>query len=210
LTSTAEAWAHGATLTWDPALPPGHLTTLPTYPFNHHHYWLDTIDGGGGDDATQEKESGPLTRELRGLPSSQKQLGFLLDLVCRHTAVVLGLDTAAEVDPDLSFKKQGIQSMTGVELRNRLLTETGLALPTTLVYDRPTPRALAQFLHTELLDGSPSGSVLAPAQKSFEAQEPIAVVGMGCRFPGGVGSPEALWRLVVEGVDAVSPFPGDR
>ncbi|OFA33978.1 type I polyketide synthase [Streptomyces fradiae] len=51
LTSTAEAWAHGATLTWDPALPPGHLTTLPTYPFNHHHYWAVTSPAGVGDAA---------------------------------------------------------------------------------------------------------------------------------------------------------------
>ncbi|MDN0201147.1 beta-ketoacyl synthase N-terminal-like domain-containing protein, partial [Streptomyces sp. S.PNR 29] len=43
-----------------------------------------------------------------------------------------------------------------------------------------------------------------------ESHEPIAIVGMGCRFPGGVSSPEDLWRVVVGGVDAVGGFPADR
>ncbi|MGW4000276.1 SDR family NAD(P)-dependent oxidoreductase, partial [Amycolatopsis sp. NPDC004772] len=132
----------------------------------------------------------------------------LLDLTCTHVAAVLGYPDAAAVDGDRAFSDSGFTSLTAVELRNRLGAATGLNLPATCVFDHPTPAALARHLHRELLGRrpEPAGSGTAPVR----ADEPIALVAMGCRFPGSVATPEDLWRLVADGVDAMSGLPDDR
>ncbi|MER6032287.1 beta-ketoacyl synthase N-terminal-like domain-containing protein, partial [Streptomyces sp. NPDC001851] len=102
----------------------------------------------------------------------------------------------------------GFDSLTAVELRNQLNTATGLRLPTTLVFDHPSPDALTTYLSTQI-SGRPADSP-ATTTTAVTTDEPIAIVGMACRFPGGVNSPEDLWRLVADGVDAVGEFPVNR
>ncbi|MFF2655206.1 SDR family NAD(P)-dependent oxidoreductase, partial [Streptomyces sp. NPDC058045] len=147
----------------------------------------------------------PLTAQLTALNAAQ-QKRRLLDLVTTEAATVLGRTTPA--DPQRPFQDAGFDSLTGVELRNRLSTATGLRLPATLVFDQPTPAALAAHLRTRLLAGQRPDTPAAPAPAADG--EPIALVAMSCRFPGGVGTPEDLWELVRTGTDAISAFPTDR
>ncbi|WP_421671939.1 type I polyketide synthase [Saccharopolyspora spinosa] len=133
----------------------------------------------------------------------------LLGLVREHVSAVLGYSGAVEVGGDRAFRDLGFDSLSGVELRNRLAGVLGVRLPATAVFDYPTPRALARFLHQELAGEVASTST--PVTRAASAEEDlVAIVGMGCRFPGGVSSPEELWRLVAGGVDAVAGFPDDR
>ncbi|MET8584709.1 type I polyketide synthase [Streptomyces collinus] len=148
---------------------------------------------------------------LTGLPDADREQA-LLDLVLDRAAVVLGFATASDIDPDRAFRDMGFDSLTAVEFRNRLGRTLGLRLPVTLAFDHPSPGALARFLLGEL--AGPTGTTTAASGTSGAVAvpdaEPVAVVAMSCRFPGGVGSPEDLWRLVADGVDAVSEFPADR
>ncbi|MGP3688927.1 type I polyketide synthase [Streptomyces sp. IBSNAI002] len=160
---------------------------------------------------------GGLAGRLGGL-SAAEQDTLLLDVVRAQAAVVLGHAGPEGVRAEMAFKDVGFDSLTSVELRNRLREATGLKLPATLVFDYPTPLALARYLREEFGDVAPasaSGSVPAPASAVSasvvaDAGEPLAIVGMACRLPGGVTGPEDLWRLVSEGRDAVSSFPDDR
>ncbi|MEO3768214.1 SDR family NAD(P)-dependent oxidoreductase [Streptomyces sp. B5E4] len=137
----------------------------------------------------------------------------LLSLVNVHVAAVLGHGSGAAVNPTRPFKELGFDSLTAVELRNRLAGATGLVLASTLVFDYPTPAVLADFLLATVLDesGTPSAAALAPAHRTTAADdEPIAIVGMACRFPGGVASPEDLWQMLAEGRTGIGEFPEDR
>ncbi|MGW2232200.1 type I polyketide synthase, partial [Streptomyces formicae] len=149
-----------------------------------------------------------LAQSLAGLTEGEREKA-LLDLVRTHAAVVLGHSSAHSVAPERAFRELGFDSLSSVELRNRLNVATELALPATLVFDYPTPAALAAYLGAELLGGVVDAVIDSPVSTGA-ADEPIVIVGMSCRFPGGVGSPEDLWRLVESGADAVSEFPADR
>ncbi|WP_420806275.1 SDR family NAD(P)-dependent oxidoreductase, partial [Sciscionella marina] len=131
----------------------------------------------------------------------------LIDLVREHVAAVLGHAAPHAVEVDQAFTELGFDSLTAVELRNRLGTALDRRLPATLIFDYPNPAALARHLAEESGGGA---AVRTPATVVQDAGEPVAIVGMGARFPGGVAGPDDLWRLVAEGVDAIGEFPDDR
>ncbi|MFD4691808.1 type I polyketide synthase [Streptomyces sp. NPDC058463] len=158
--------------------------------------------------AAEPGDASPLARTLAAQPENE-QLRFLLDVVRRHVAAVLGYRGHTDIAADAPFKNLGFDSLTAVELRNRLTAETGLPLPSGLVFDHPTPQALAARLRTTLLGTRPSGDEPA-APAGVTGDEPVAIVAMSCRYPGRVASPEDLWRLVADGVDAVTGLPTDR
>ncbi|MGW4080856.1 type I polyketide synthase, partial [Streptomyces asiaticus] len=156
-------------------------------------------------------EDASFGQRLRRVGDAERER-MVLRMVQDQAATVLGHSTPDAVEPEISFKEHGFDSLTAVELRNRLSAATGERLPATVVFDYPTPVALAEYLRMELL-GLREGdapSAPAPATRAEPDDDPIAIVAMGCRLPGGVRSPEELWDLLTEGRDAISGFPEDR
>ncbi|MDH6222933.1 type I polyketide synthase, partial [Streptomyces pseudovenezuelae] len=158
-------------------------------------------------------ESGSLAHRLAALGATEQQWA-LLDLVQESAAVVLGHTGAEALDAHQAFKDLGFDSLSAVKLRNRLHDFTGMSLPSSLVFDYPTPYALAGYLRTELL-GEEAATAAAGVVQSGPAvpadpDEPIAIIAMSTRLPGGVNTPEELWRLVVEERDGLSGFPQNR
>ncbi|MER5265558.1 SDR family NAD(P)-dependent oxidoreductase [Actinosynnema sp. NPDC002837] len=169
-------------------------------------------------------EAPPMLRDLARVPVRQsvgetsaaerlaalgdeERARVLLGEVRAAAAEVLGHDGAASVDPDRVFRDLGFDSLSSLNLRNRLNAVTGLRLPATLVFDHPTCRAVAAYLD-ELL-----GARVAARAEVVERRvddDPIAIVAMACRLPGGVASPEDLWRVVADGVDVISDLPANR
>ncbi|MFD9545139.1 type I polyketide synthase, partial [Streptomyces sp. NPDC060022] len=145
---------------------------------------------------------------LAGFPVAEHQR-ILLDMVRDAVATVLQYPDQQAVDPGRAFKDLGFTSLTAVELRDLLVERTGLRLPATLVFDYPMPLALVQYLIGQVL-GEADHSPTTTTSTHVDPQEPLAIVGMACRYPGGVTSPEELWRLVADGADGISPFPLDR
>ncbi|MEU9032890.1 type I polyketide synthase, partial [Streptomyces sp. NPDC048383] len=164
-------------------------------------------------DAAQDTgDAAVLLRQLAGQPEAEQER-LLLELVRTAVAAVLGYAGPDAVEAGRAFKELGFDSLTSVELRNRLGAAAGLKLPPTLVFDHPTPTVLARHLRTELGGRDAMGATSAPTANGPTAgadAEPIAVVAMSCRFPGGVRSPEELWQLLASGGDALSRFPVDR
>ncbi|MBU7600901.1 SDR family NAD(P)-dependent oxidoreductase [Streptomyces sp. P38-E01] len=158
-------------------------------------------------DRTRTAASG-LAERLRPLPADERA-GLLTDLVRTHAAAVLGHPGPEAVAPDRNFRDLGFDSLTAIELPNRLALATGLRMPATTVYDYPTAKALAQHLVTALL-GEPDTRGADPAAAAAPAEDPVVIVGMACRLPGGVRSPQDLWAMLSEGRDGVEVFPEDR
>ncbi|WP_176947115.1 type I polyketide synthase [Lentzea fradiae] len=196
LTSAAQAFVGGVAVDFSRLVPRTGTRVsgadLPTYPFQRQRYWIGT-------ETEVVQETGPV---LHGA-----------DLVRTHTAAVLGT-TPAAVAMREPFKRQGMDSVMAVELRNRLNAAASVRLPASAVFDHPTPAALAAEIDRLLPAGTRPEPVVrdtgASPEKPVEDDDPVVVVGMGCRLPGGVRSPEDLWRFVTEEGDAIGPFPADR
>jgi polyketide synthase 12 len=158
-----------------------------------------------------------LRDRLARLPTDEHER-LLLDLVLGQVATVLGYGDGGTVEPDRPFHEIGFDSLTAVEFRNRLNAATGLRLPATLVFDHPTPLSIAALLRAGLAGPARSGAATArraggrsPDRAGTDADtEPIAIVGMSCRLPGGATGPDRLWELLAAGGDAMSMFPADR
>ncbi|HTD57275.1 MAG TPA: beta-ketoacyl synthase N-terminal-like domain-containing protein, partial [Solirubrobacteraceae bacterium] len=206
----SEAWVAGVGVDWGAVVAdaPGQHVELPTYPFQRERHWLEgsVSETDGEADGQTVGGRSSLARRLAEVPKAEHRR-VVLELVCSHVAIVLGHDSPGAVDPQQRFKDLGLDSRAAVELRNRLRAASGLELPSSLAFDNPTPAAVAHHLLAEL-----RGGVIrrAPAIASRPAAEPIAIVGMSCRLPGGVHTPEDLWELVAAGSDAISGFPTDR
>ncbi|MBF6331948.1 type I polyketide synthase [Nocardia transvalensis] len=142
-----------------------------------------------------------------------KRYGLCLDLVLAETAAVLGCEPS-EVLPDRTYRDYGFSSLAGLTLTEQLAATCGFDLPLTMLFDHPSPAAVADYLlrsiesNLETAAESPAAEPVPPAPVISETD--IAVVGMACRYPGGVGSPEQLWELVAAERDAVGDFPSDR
>jgi len=173
-----------------------------------------------------------LRRRLAGLPERERQ-HQMLELVRAHVAAVLGHPGPEDVPPGRALRELGLDSLTAVELRNSLEQVTLLSLPATLVFDHPNATALAAHLLTEVapeawvasladtdtdtdtgtggVEGAAApGAGGAHRDSTDNGTDPIALVGMACRFPGGVRSPEQLWEFLLAGGEAIGAAPAER
>ncbi|WP_338089421.1 type I polyketide synthase [Nocardia cerradoensis] len=218
LASLAQAFCAGMPVAPRALVPGGTRVDLPPYAFQRRAVASATPAAraataaripeveAGGDEQTADWDDTPLARRLRDAPEYQHD-ALVLDIVREQAAAVLGHESAEAIHPTLPFTEFGFDSVSGVQLQNRLTRATGIALPASLVFDHPTATAVATLLR-ERITGADREHL--PATRRGTADEPIAIVGMSARFPGGVRSAQDLWDLVAAGRDAIGEFPTDR
>ncbi|WP_281292880.1 type I polyketide synthase [Streptomyces qinzhouensis] len=220
LTAAAELFVAGATVDWNTAAYAGRgarRVDLPTYAFQRRPYWLKTAtqavqvataEAAAIDSPEVPDRRSDLAERVAGLPQSEQRQA-VTTFVRAHTATVLGHTDHSDIDVALTFRDLGFDSINATQFRLRLGEAAGVRLPATLVFDHPTPVAVVGFLLARLL-GEERNALPTARTTASAPDEPLAIVGMACRFPGGVSTPEQLWRLVAEGGDAISGLPTDR
>lgn len=177
MTAAAQGFVSGMGLDWSSVFS-GYRpkrVELPTYAFQHQKFWLapapsvsdPTAAGqiGASDGGAELLASSGFAARLAGR-SADEQLAAAIEVVCEHAAAVLGRDGAAGLDAGQAFADSGFNSLSAVELRNRLTAVTAVTLPATAIFDHPTPTELAQYLITQI-DGHGSSAAAAanPAER---------------------------------------------
>ncbi|MFE3329978.1 beta-ketoacyl synthase N-terminal-like domain-containing protein, partial [Streptomyces sp. NPDC059176] len=202
--SLGELYVSGVEVDWSAAYPdprPG-VVDLPTYAFQRERHWVAHT--------TEPRRTASAAEDLQATTTTARPRASrpTLDVVRDHAAAVLGHRDPSALHATHTFKDLGFDSVTAEELRNRLNRALTVRLPSTALYNHPSPARLAQYLDAELM--GTAVEVTQPRGQATDPDEPIAVVAMACRYPGGVRSPEDLWKILRDRVDAISPFPTDR
>ncbi|HWO22149.1 MAG TPA: SDR family NAD(P)-dependent oxidoreductase, partial [Kofleriaceae bacterium] len=196
---------------------------LPTYAFQRRRYWRDAVRRaaplpaaarGEAEPAASRDDDTELLARLRPLFEADR-LRHLLALVQGETAAVLGFPDPSGVDPNRGFFSLGLESLTAMELRRRIAQVTGVTLPKLATFEHPTPHRVAMFLRAALApalgeSGATSGDDRVRAPARAPSDEPIAIVGLALRMPGGAEDIDSFWRLLEGGVDAVGPISPRR
>lgn len=167
----------------------------------------DPVYSGLLDLPSGEKASAAPTESDRWASMGEvERRAALTTLVSEEVASALGYTSARGVDVRTAFRELGFDSLTAVDLRNRLGAATGMRLPVTLVFDYPTITSLVDYLADSVAPTEATRTAVAAPRDD----DPIVIVSMACRLPGGVRSPEDLWTLLLDEGDAIGPFPQDR
>ncbi|WP_327072833.1 type I polyketide synthase [Kitasatospora purpeofusca] len=160
--------------------------------------------------ATTHTQTGTWTTDMAALTPEERHT-TLITLLHHHINTVLGhttTDTTDTPDTERPFRDMGFDSLTGLELRTRLQNTTGLRLPSTLVFDYPTLTTLAHHLDQHIQGTTTTHT--PTTHTTTTDHDPIVIVGMACRYPGDITSPQDLWRAALDGADVISDFPTDR
>ncbi len=210
----AQAHVRGVAVDWERAFDGQRprRVDLPTYAFQRERYWPTdapvpqaAAPAVGGHSAPRQPAA---PRSSRAPAATRAEL---LALVRSSAAVVLGHGTPDRIDPQLTFKQLGFDSLAATELAERLADTTGLPLPATLTFDHPTPVAVAAHLRAEHDRAGGLGAAAAPAAVArAAADEPVAVVAISCRYPGGADSRRRCGAWSTRAWTRSGRFPGDR
>lgn len=222
LEAAARVWSAGVSVGWDqlngprPVRPP----RLPGYPFQRRSFWTPTgaVPSMGTGRARRAPEPPPADIGVIGgpavatpTPPPPRSAEDLVTVLRRELADVMNHTDPARIGLDIGLFDLGLTSAMVATLRQRLETLLGRDIRPTVVFEYPTLRRLSAYLsaddrgNCEQTPSTPAG----PVRKSTGA-EPIAVVGIGCRFPGGGDDPDSYWRMLCDGVDASGPVPPNR
>ncbi|ETW23730.1 hypothetical protein MGAST_12675 [Mycobacterium gastri 'Wayne'] len=186
---------------------------LPFLQLQRKRPMLAQIERGIPETARPSTSSGttPLIDELKAAPVRQRKalvLEYLRNSVAEVTRIA-----ASEIRYDKGFYDLGMDSLMAVELHRRLERAVGRQLPVTLAMDHPRLTDAAEYLLADVLGLSAQVSADTGAMPNpvtmVEIDEPIAIVGMACRFPGA-GDPEAFWDVLAAGADMIREISGDR
>ncbi|MRH91233.1 SDR family NAD(P)-dependent oxidoreductase [Nocardia sp. SYP-A9097] len=207
LTAAATVFTNGHAVDWSSIVPRAPRIQLPTYAFQRQRFWIDS---------TATDLADPVRVSAAGEPAVARPVApapvTLADTVIATTAAVLGHADASRIDRQRTYRELGLDSLGAAELATALSRALGIRIDATTVYDFPTPAALLEHLAARLSTTGTTAPATddGPARPVATPTEPIAIVALSGRFPGGADTPEQLWDLLARGGDAIGDFPADR
>ena len=194
---------------------PAQVTVLPADARAAAEAFAGRAGGAAGASRSSRRPSGAagtvsVIDRLQKIPAARRWNSVLAH-VREQVAAILDFDAAAPIAPNQGLRDLGMDSLMAVELRSRLQATLGRTLPATLAFDYPTIEALTTFVMDTVVAELPAEPAApAAAARAVDANEPIAIIGIGCRVPGGADTPDAFWELLRNGVDAISEVPRAR
>ncbi len=216
----AALYVRGAEFDWLRVSRAGHRVRIPTYPFQRQRHWTAQAEqrrvqqcAGAGVSAEQVAATAPVERRapawqrLRATPDRERRLRALSAEVEAQARAVLAYPEDRPLDARAGFTDLGMDSIMMVELRGRLQRELGRELPATIAFDYPSVEVLTRYLAEQL---SCDAAAPVAAARRQDSSEPIAIVGMACRIPGGANDPRAYWELLREGRSGIREVPRER
>lgn len=189
--------------------------SLPTYPFERRRCWIQDKPEPRAADIVIE-HAPLLERMLQNVPLARRR-NVLEEFVASEASAVIGVEFAT-LGRDRGFAEMGMTSLMAVELLRRLQVALGRmhVLPATIIFEYPTILAFCDYLSRNAFAHLMPAEVAAPRTTAVvpagfgASNEPIAIVGMACRFPGDANDPETFFQQLCAGIDAITAVPPDR
>ncbi|MCX5612933.1 SDR family NAD(P)-dependent oxidoreductase [Streptomyces sp. NBC_00047] len=161
--------------------------------------------------APAETETNPFLSSVLALPEADRA-AHVTAVLAAEAAAVLGIKDPQALDPERGFKDLGFGSMMSIDFAAGVQKRTGVTTPKTLAFDCPNLLTATDWLLAKIAPAAPAAAPAGPqaAPRSGRGDEPLAIVGVGLRMPGGAHDLDSLWTVLAEGRDTVGTVPADR